>query len=94
MQIIENWRGHRVLAVPESPRTMIAMALLHNDLGFNKRYRTGCALCPACDTTDDNWGRCTNRQWQMPLTRGGCLGYSVIAEEYIPLVQLRLGEQT
>jgi len=94
VRIVEDWSGHRVLAVPDTPRTLVDMVRLRNELlGVDRGRRACCALCPAWDTTEHEGGRCTNPRWYLSLARGGCGGYFVIAEEYIPLVQIRLGEQ-
>lgn len=93
VRIVEDWSGHRVLALPDTTFTLLGLVRLRDELGFARGRRTCCALCPAWDTTEHEWRRCTNPRWYLPLARGGCGGYFVIAEEYIPLVQIRLGEQ-
>jgi len=95
VRVVEDWSGHRVLAVPNTTSALAAVVRLRNDLGLADVGRKACcALCPAWDAPRPKGLQCTVQGWYMPLPRGGCYGFFVIAEEYIPLVQIRLGEQT
>lgn len=88
MKEIKNWNGHHVLAISFSPNgTLNAVEGLARDL----TGRSGaCELCPARDTTKS--GGCTNPKWYLaPPEQGGCRRHFVIAEEYIPLVRMRIG---
>lgn len=95
MKELKDWNGHHVLVVPDTTHTLVRMVQLRNDLGLAAVGRkAGCALCPAWDATRPKGLQCTVHGWYLSLPRGGCWGYFVIAEEYISLAQIRLGEQT
>lgn len=88
MKEIKNWNGHHVLAIFSLNDTLNAMKGLARDLTGKS---SACELCPAWDATKPDGDRCTIPAWYLPLERGGCAGYLVIAEEYIPLVRMRIG---
>jgi len=102
---IENWNGHRVLAIPvgraaeQCPVTkayLDAVRGLSYDLGATPVSRR-CGLCPMYQVVGTGH-RCAHPigvAWTAlrSVARGGCRQRVIVAEEYIPLVQMRLGEQ-
>lgn len=104
MKEIENWNGHRVLAIPAgtwADRDPVdrayadAVWALTYDLGTQPGSRL-CRMCPMrLDVGDGFASRCGHPRglsWAavVSVALGGCFQQSIIAEEYIPLVQMRL----
>lgn len=108
MREITDWNGHHVLAVPVgtipeqdtvSKAYAEAVWSLAYDLGVQAESRS-CRLCPMLNVGVESAShRCTHPRGLMwaatrGVDQGGCAMKGVIAEEYIPLVKMRLGEQT
>ena len=105
MKEIKDWNGHHVLAIPaighegRSPMDeaySAAAFALANDLGSPAGVRL-CRLCPM-RTEGTARARCAHPSGMLwtattPVAEGGCHRQALIAEEYIPLVQMRLGSR-
>lgn len=106
MKEMTDWNGHHVLAVPAHLKLcpahkarLEAVWALVDDLGLQAESRL-CGLCPMLDASAETILRqCTHPRgldWALMrgADKGGCAQRVIVAEEYIPLVQMRLGEQT
>jgi len=108
MREIKDWNGHHVLAIPSfsaaeqdpvSKAYAEAVGGLIADLGATPELRL-CWLCPM-HQADAEMGfyQCAHPQglsWTLSqrVDQGGCRRRVIVAEEYIPLVKMRLGERT
>lgn len=101
---IEDWNGHRVLAIPASSTTGLdpvekAYADAAKSLAYDLGATPGLRLCWLCPMHQPDAGttfyQCAHPRglgWTATTNavEGGCVGQVIVAEKYIPLVRMRL----